>query len=154
LEQASQRFAKRVGPEVARIFLLAVHGEERAAEARGGDAHWQVGDANWVIWEGRKCVDTETGNTVYVSNETLYKVVSVCRRLGDREAVVYRCLELLPGRGFVVQSADRVRLPLRWLPKRGQSRILPLRRPSPHSTQSLVTEHWLGVDLLGSAHYR
>jgi hypothetical protein len=69
LEQASQRFAKRVGPEVARIFLLAVHGEERAAEARGGDAHWQVGDANWVIWEGRKCVDTETGNTVYVSGE-------------------------------------------------------------------------------------
>jgi hypothetical protein len=43
----------------------------------------------------------------------LYKLVSVCRRLGDREAVVYRCLELLPGRGFVVQSADRVGLPLR-----------------------------------------
>jgi hypothetical protein len=38
-----------------------------------------------------------------MSNETLYKVVSVCRRLGEREAVVYRCLELLPGQGFVVQ---------------------------------------------------
>ena len=47
-----------------------------------------------------------------MSSETLYKVVSVCRRLNDKEAVVYRCLELLPGRGFVVQSADRVRLPL------------------------------------------
>ncbi len=48
-----------------------------------------------------------------MSSEMLYKLVSVCRRLGEREAVVYRCLELLPGRGFVVQSADRVRLPLR-----------------------------------------
>ena len=43
----------------------------------------------------------------------LYKLMKVYRRLGDRDAVVYRCLELLPGRGFVVQSADRVRLPLR-----------------------------------------
>jgi DNA-binding IclR family transcriptional regulator len=48
-----------------------------------------------------------------MSSEMLYKLVSVCRRLGDREAVVHRCLELLPGQGFVVQSADRVRLPLR-----------------------------------------
>jgi hypothetical protein len=48
-----------------------------------------------------------------MSSEMLYKLVNVYRRLDDREAVVYRCLELLPGRGFVVQSADRVRLPLR-----------------------------------------
>jgi hypothetical protein len=47
-----------------------------------------------------------------MSSEMLYKLVSVCRRLGEGEAVVYRCLELLSGRGFVVQSADRVRLPL------------------------------------------
>lgn len=48
-----------------------------------------------------------------MSSETLYKVVTVCRRLGEGEAVVYRCLELLSGRGFVVQSADWVRLPVR-----------------------------------------
>jgi hypothetical protein len=148
LEQASQRFAKRVGPEVARVFVLAVtvvvshgmtggaallasrlsmlpsfseaavagasriginlasveqvsavavvggtvvislpatavamaarsaggqgrteHGEERATEARGGDIHRQVGDANRVIREGRKFVDTETGNTVHISGD-------------------------------------------------------------------------------------
>jgi len=45
------------------------HGEERAAEARDGDAHRQVGDANRVIREGRKFVDTETGNTVHVSGD-------------------------------------------------------------------------------------
>jgi hypothetical protein len=148
LEHASKRFANRVGPEVARVFVLAVtvvvshgmaggaallssrlsmlpsfseaaaagasrvginlanvgqvsavavvgstvvislpatavamtarsaggqgstdHGEERAAEARDGDAHRQVGDANRVIREGRKFVDTETGNTVHVSGD-------------------------------------------------------------------------------------
>ncbi|XXF77899.1 hypothetical protein P2318_33340 [Myxococcaceae bacterium GXIMD 01537] len=147
LEHASQRFAKRLGPEVARVFVLAVtvaasygmtggsawlasrlamlpsvseatagasrlgvhlahagqvsavsvvggevvialpaaavamatrhggssgrteHGEERAAQAREGDAHRQVGDANRVIREGRRFVDTETGNAVYVSGE-------------------------------------------------------------------------------------
>jgi hypothetical protein len=45
------------------------HGEERAAEARDGDAHRQVGDASRVIREGRKFVDTETGNTVHVSGD-------------------------------------------------------------------------------------
>jgi hypothetical protein len=45
------------------------HGEERAAEARDGDPHRQVGDANRVIREGRKFVDTETGNTVQVSGD-------------------------------------------------------------------------------------
>lgn len=48
-----------------------------------------------------------------MNDEILYRVVEVCRRLSDKEAIVYRCFELLPGRGFVVQSADRVRLPLR-----------------------------------------
>lgn len=42
----------------------------------------------------------------------LYKIVNVCRRMGNGEVVVYRCLEVLSGRGFVVQSADRVRLPV------------------------------------------
>ncbi|WPB77143.1 hypothetical protein KYC5002_50215 [Archangium violaceum] len=34
------------------------------------------------------------------------------RRLGDEEAVIYRCFELIPERGFVVQSADRIHLPV------------------------------------------
>lgn len=43
----------------------------------------------------------------------LYQRIDVCKRLaGDNEVVVYRCLHLLSGGGFVVQSADRVRLPL------------------------------------------
>ncbi|WP_338863335.1 hypothetical protein [Myxococcus stipitatus] len=46
-----------------------------------------------------------------MSNQVLYKPVEVYRRLGENEAVIYRCLELLPGGGFIVQSADRVRLP-------------------------------------------
>lgn len=46
-----------------------------------------------------------------MNDEILYRVVNVCRRLSDKEAIVYRCFELLPGRGFVVQSADWVRLP-------------------------------------------
>lgn len=45
------------------------HGEERAAEARGGNAQRQVGDANRVIRERRRFVDTETGNTVHVSGD-------------------------------------------------------------------------------------
>lgn len=47
-----------------------------------------------------------------MGSEKLYKLTTVCRRLSPREAVLYRCFELLPGQGFVVQSADRVRLPL------------------------------------------
>lgn len=41
----------------------------------------------------------------------LYRSINVCRRLSDKEAVMYRCFELLPGGGFVVQSADWVRWP-------------------------------------------
>jgi hypothetical protein len=43
----------------------------------------------------------------------LYEPITVCRRLPDRnEAVVYRCFRTLPQQGFVVQSADRLRLPI------------------------------------------
>ncbi|WP_395854056.1 hypothetical protein [Cystobacter fuscus] len=45
------------------------HGQQRAGEARGGDTHRQVGDANRVIREGRKFTDSETGNTVHVSGD-------------------------------------------------------------------------------------
>lgn len=42
------------------------HGEQRAAEARSGDTHRQVGDANRVVEEGRRFQDTKTGNIVHV----------------------------------------------------------------------------------------
>jgi hypothetical protein len=45
------------------------HGQQRADEARGGDTHRQVGDANRVIQEGRKFTDSETGNIVHVSGD-------------------------------------------------------------------------------------
>ncbi|WXH30435.1 hypothetical protein WA016_04405 [Myxococcus stipitatus] len=45
------------------------HGQQRANEAREGDSHRQVGDANRVLQEGRKFRDTETGNVVYVSGD-------------------------------------------------------------------------------------
>ncbi|ATB39676.1 hypothetical protein CYFUS_005121 [Cystobacter fuscus] len=45
------------------------HGKQRANEARAGDTHRQVGDANRVIREGRKFVDSETGHTVHVSGD-------------------------------------------------------------------------------------
>jgi RHS repeat-associated protein len=43
------------------------HGEQRASQARGGDNSRQVGDANRVVREGRKFLDTETGATVHVN---------------------------------------------------------------------------------------
>ncbi len=42
------------------------HGQERANEAKAGDTHRQVGDANRTIKEGRQFTDSETGNTVNV----------------------------------------------------------------------------------------
>jgi hypothetical protein len=45
------------------------HGQQRADEARSGDTHRQVGDANRIIREGRKFTDSETGNTVHVSGD-------------------------------------------------------------------------------------
>ena len=47
------------------------HGQQRVDEARGGDAHRQVGDANRVLREGRKFTDAETGNTVHVSGDRI-----------------------------------------------------------------------------------
>jgi hypothetical protein len=41
----------------------------------------------------------------------LYRPFEILRRLNEREALVYRCLELLPDGGFVVQSMDRIWLP-------------------------------------------
>jgi hypothetical protein len=45
-----------------------------------------------------------------MNSNTLYKSINVFRRLSDEEAVIYRCFELIPERGFVVQSADRLHL--------------------------------------------
>jgi RHS repeat-associated protein len=42
------------------------HGEQRAQQAREGDTHREVGDANRVKAEGRMYTDTDTGNTVHV----------------------------------------------------------------------------------------
>ena len=47
-----------------------------------------------------------------MNSPTLYNLLNVCRRLSDKEAVIYRCFELIPGQGFVVQSADRISLPV------------------------------------------
>ncbi|AKF84796.1 hypothetical protein MFUL124B02_04595 [Myxococcus fulvus 124B02] len=40
---------------------------------------------------------------------SLYLRHDVYERMGDGDVIVYRCLELIPGGGFVVQSADRMR---------------------------------------------
>jgi hypothetical protein len=42
------------------------HGEQRAAEAKAGDTHRQVGDANRTVQQGRAFTDTKTGNNVNV----------------------------------------------------------------------------------------
>jgi len=42
----------------------------------------------------------------------LFRTFSVCRR-STNEAVIYRCLERLEDHRFFVQSADRVRPPIR-----------------------------------------
>jgi hypothetical protein len=47
-----------------------------------------------------------------MNSNTLYKSINVFRRLSDEEAVIYRCFELIPERGFVVQSVDRIHLPV------------------------------------------
>ncbi|HYO54610.1 hypothetical protein [Archangium sp.] len=59
-----------------------------------------------------------------MNSPTLYKMLNVCRRLSDKEAVIYRCFELIPGRGFVVQSADRINLPVSMDDMRYQERQL------------------------------
>lgn len=42
----------------------------------------------------------------------LYRVITIARPLSSNEAVLYRCFERIPSGGYVVQSADRVRLPI------------------------------------------
>jgi len=42
------------------------HGEQRANEAREGDAHRDVGDANRVVQQGQQYTDSDTGNNVSV----------------------------------------------------------------------------------------
>ncbi len=59
-----------------------------------------------------------------MSSPTLYKLINVYRRISGEEAVIYRCFELIPGRGFVVQSADRINLPVRMEDMRYQERQL------------------------------
>ena len=42
-----------------------------------------------------------------------YERIDIYRRFpSGSELVVYRCLRLLSGHGYVVQSADRIRLPV------------------------------------------
>jgi hypothetical protein len=41
----------------------------------------------------------------------LYRPFQICRRLSTEEVVVYQCFEVLGRQMFVVQSADRFRLP-------------------------------------------
>jgi len=48
-----------------------------------------------------------------MNNSTLYRLINVFRRISSEKAIIYRCFELIPGRGFVVQSADWINLPVR-----------------------------------------
>lgn len=41
----------------------------------------------------------------------LYERLDVYRRIGNTEVVIYRCWHILPKGGYIVQSADRVRIP-------------------------------------------
>lgn len=59
-----------------------------------------------------------------MNSSTLYKLVNVFRRLSAEEAVIYRCFEVLPGGAFVVQSADRIHLPVSMENMRFQERQL------------------------------
>ena len=66
-------------PELAADALLAAkdgtapqrveHAEPRAAEARAGDAHRQVGDPKRVLRDWRVFRDTDTGNAVHVNGD-------------------------------------------------------------------------------------
>lgn len=77
-----------------------------------------------------------------MSSPTLYKLINVFRRISGEEAVIYRCFELIPGRGFVVQSADRINLPVSMDDMRYQERQLwelfceeaPDQRSVPHAS--------------------
>jgi len=43
------------------------HGQQRANEAKQGDTHRQVGDANKIVSGGKSYTNIETGNTVHVN---------------------------------------------------------------------------------------
>ncbi|NJL28790.1 MAG: hypothetical protein HC897_13305 [Thermoanaerobaculia bacterium] len=45
------------------------HREQRASEAKAGDTHREVGDVNHVVGEGRRFLDTRTGNIVVVKGD-------------------------------------------------------------------------------------
>lgn len=47
-----------------------------------------------------------------MNDSRLYKLSNVLRRISPEKAVVYRCFELIPEGGFVVQSADWIHLPM------------------------------------------
>ncbi|MBM7117781.1 hypothetical protein [Archangium primigenium] len=47
-----------------------------------------------------------------MNDSRLYKLINVFRRISAEKAIVYRCFELIPEGGFVVQSADWIRLPV------------------------------------------
>ncbi|WP_212749177.1 FG-GAP-like repeat-containing protein [Chitinivorax sp. B] len=49
------------------------HGQQRAEEAKT-DSHRSVGDSNRVVREGRKFIDNDTGNTVYVNGDRVVVV--------------------------------------------------------------------------------
>jgi hypothetical protein len=40
-------------------------------------------------------------------------LINVFRRISAEKAIIYRCFELIPEGGFVVQSADWINLPVR-----------------------------------------
>lgn len=47
-----------------------------------------------------------------MSDSKLYKLTNVFRRISAEKAIIYRCFELIPEGGFVVQSADWINLPV------------------------------------------
>jgi hypothetical protein len=65
-----------------------------------------------AVAKGSQSTCDVTKGSPSVSGKWLYRRHDVIRRLESGEAVVYRCIERIPERGYVVQSADRVRLPL------------------------------------------
>jgi hypothetical protein len=48
---------------------MTEHGQERADEAKSGDSHREVGDANRVKSQGRSYTDSDTGNNIHVKGD-------------------------------------------------------------------------------------
>ncbi|MEM1206995.1 MAG: RHS repeat-associated core domain-containing protein [Acidobacteriota bacterium] len=68
----------------SRGLTYTEHGEQRRDQARAGDHHRQVGDANRVVREGQRYTDTATGNTVVVKGNR----VVVLNKDGEVETVM------------------------------------------------------------------